>query len=94
MCRARLFCRREYDFESIPVLGPGHDGSTFGGSPLASRAALAVIAALEEERRLLINVTAGNVVRLLPPLVVSAADADRVVDLLHGAVLEFSAEGK
>ncbi|RLK48840.1 acetylornithine aminotransferase [Alkalispirillum mobile] len=115
------------------VFGPGSHGSTFGGNPLAARAALAVLDTLEDERLaeqaavqgrrmreafmqalgdrpevrevrglglmigieldrpcpelvgealeqgLLINVTAGSVVRLLPPLVISDEEADRIV---------------
>lgn len=44
------------------------------------------------DRQLLINVTAGSVVRLLPPLVLTDAEADRVVDevvtLIRAAVRE------
>ena len=36
--------------EAAQVLQPGHHGSTFGGNPLACRAALAVIDTLEKER--------------------------------------------
>jgi acetylornithine aminotransferase len=116
------------------VLGPGTHGSTFGGNPLASRAALAVLEVLETEdlaaraavlgdwmldgfrthlnglpgvlsirgrglmlgielarpcpelvnaalaHGLLINVTAGSVVRLLPPLIIDDAQAAQIVD--------------
>ena len=112
---------------------PGSHGSTFGGNPLAARAALAVIhfmkanqldrraaelggAMLDQLRRnlqgvsgvaevrgkglmlgielekdcgelvskaldqhLLINVTAGKVVRLLPPLIISDGEAEQIV---------------
>jgi acetylornithine/N-succinyldiaminopimelate aminotransferase len=115
---------------------PGSHGSTFGGNPLAARAALAVINVLEEQKlelrakelgnrlldgfkqsltaldrikeirgkglmlaieleqdctdlvalalkeNLLINVTAGNVIRLLPPLIMSDIEADDVVSKL------------
>ena len=115
---------------------PGSHGSTFGGNPLAARAALAVLDVLEQEglaeralelgrrllqglaktlrdvsgvrmirgrglmigielqqdcaalveralnERLLINVTAGNVVRLLPPLIISDQEADEIVSRL------------
>ena len=37
------------------------------------------LVALARERRLLINVTAGNVVRLVPPLVISEAEVDELV---------------
>lgn len=116
------------------VLQAGNHGSTFGGNPLACRAALAVIEVLRTdnlvaraaqlgdrilaglrqgldglsgvksvrgsglmigveldrpakdvlmhalERGLLINVTAERVVRLLPPLIYSDAQADQLVD--------------
>ncbi len=112
---------------------PGSHGSTFGGNPLASRAALAVIEYMTEnrlpervsrlgdvmlsrfqqelsaysavrdirgkglmigleldrdctelvshalQRNLLINVTAANVIRLLPPLTISEQDMDIIV---------------
>jgi acetylornithine aminotransferase len=115
---------------------PGNHGTTFGGNPLAMRAGLETLAAVEEEgllqnaaergaqiRRgleagltglagiteirgqglmigielhepcsalvgkaleagLLINVTADRVVRLLPPLVLRAEEADQIVSLL------------
>jgi len=114
------------------VLGPGSHGSTFGGNPLACRAALAVLDTIEQEhllaraeilgarllarfrealgglpgvrdirgrglmlgielespcaglvgaaleQRLLINVTAGRVIRLLPPLTLTDAEAERI----------------
>ena len=34
------------------------------------------------ERGLLINVTAENVIRLLPPLIISAQQIDQIVDIL------------
>ena len=125
------------------LLQPGSHGSTFGGNPLASAAALAVIdildrqdlaaraaaagrvmlerfsaglsdldevvairgkglmigielsgdcAALVEqalERRLLINVTAGRVVRLLPPLIISEEEMDQVIDTVCLLVRDF-----
>lgn len=119
--------------EAAATLTPGSHGSTFGGNPLAARAALAVLEVMREqrldlratelgatmlagfrerlgdqdgireirgkglmfgleleldcselvrlalERRLLINVTRGNVVRLLPPLIISDEEAEQVV---------------
>lgn len=41
------------------------------------------------ERGLLINVTADNVVRLLPPLIISDDEADRIVDEVSALVLAF-----
>lgn len=122
---------------------PGSHGSTFGGNPLASAAALATLAVIQEEnlcaragalgqsmRRkleqtlagnnrvreirnlglmigielqddapelpaqalqegLLVNVAAGKVVRLLPPLILTDADADAIVHKL-GKILNTS----
>ncbi|MEX0607216.1 MAG: aspartate aminotransferase family protein [Halofilum sp. (in: g-proteobacteria)] len=125
------------------VLGAGSHGTTFGGNPLACRAALAVLDTLEgdqltaraaglgahmrtrfEQRLagvegvkeirsrglmfgieldtdcgelmqraldagLLINVTAGNVVRLLPPLIISDDEAERIVEGVSALIREF-----
>jgi acetylornithine/N-succinyldiaminopimelate aminotransferase len=122
---------------------PGSHGSTFGGNPLASRAALAVIKVLEEQsldqraeelgnrllegfkqslstvngikeirgkglmlgieleqdcadlvglalnENLLINVTAGNVIRLLPPLIMTNVDADEIVSKLSKLLIKY-----
>jgi len=122
--------------EAGELFQPGSHGSTFGGNPLASRAALAVIDVLEGEQlaqraevlgnrllngfkqalkdvqgikeirgnglmlgieleqdapdlvalalkeKILINVTAGNVIRLLPPLVMTDSEADQIVAIL------------
>lgn len=127
---------------------PGSHGSTFGGNPLAARAALAVLDVLEQEAlaeraealgrrllrglaktfqgvsgvrtirgrglmigieltencaalveralqaRLLINVTAGNVIRLLPPLIISDQEADEIVSRLGPVVQDYLAESK
>lgn len=129
------------------VLQPGTHGSTFGGNPLAARAALAVIEVIERdglveraaalgqrlhdgfvarlggrsgvreirhnglmlgivldrdcpelvgtalEAGLLINVTAGSVVRLLPPLILSDAEADVLVDKLATLIETFLERG-
>ncbi len=125
---------------------PGNHGTTFGGNPLAMRAGLETLAAVEEEgllqnaaergeqiRRglearlaglsgiteirghglmigielrepcgalvgkaleagLLINVTADRVVRLLPPLVLRAEEADQIVSLLAPILRAFLQE--
>ncbi len=124
------------------VLGPGSHGTTFGGNPLATRAALAVIEAIGHddllnratelgerllkgfraaldgtpgireirgrglmigieldapcpelvekalEAGLLINVTAGSVVRLLPPLILTDDEADQLVSTLAPLIAE------
>ena len=128
--------------EAAAVLQPGNHGSTFGGNPLATRAALAVVNELtnsdlianaekmgtlmltsfqqrlegntrvntirgkglmlgielnndcgdlvEKGKQLgiLINVTAGNTIRLLPPLIIDREQAldivDKVVELIVG----------
>ena len=125
------------------MLQPGSHGSTFGGNPLASAAALAVIDILSEqgmagraaaagrvmlerfraqledldgvvairgkglmigielsgdcailveralERRLLINVTAGRVVRLLPPLIIPEDEMNHIIDTVCLLVRDF-----
>jgi acetylornithine aminotransferase len=122
---------------------PGNHGSTFGGNPLASTAALTTLTIIEQDRLLdhaatlgawikqqlqtrlnnlkgvvnvrgqglmlgieldkpcaalvqkalekglLINVTADNVVRLLPPLIFSQADAQLLLDTLCPLITEF-----
>jgi acetylornithine aminotransferase len=124
---------------------PGQHGSTYGGNPLACRAALAVLETMEKlalhkraatlgekllqalqtrladlpgvtevrgrglllgielekpcgeltklalAEGLLINVTADNVIRLLPPLVMSDSEADQLVDGLSKLVTRFLA---
>jgi len=125
------------------LIRPGKHGSTFGGNPLAARAALAVLDVLTEQkldlraaelgktmlsgfrsgldgvkgvvavrglgmmfgieldrdctelvemalsRHLLINVTAGNVVRILPPLIISDAEAAQIVDKVCQLIRDF-----
>jgi acetylornithine aminotransferase len=127
------------------LIRPGKHGSTFGGNPLACRAALAVIDVMERESMaaraaftgaelrsrlhqtlmgipavravrgrgmmigiefdrpcaelvtlaleegILINVTAGNVVRLLPPLVYGPVEVDMLMAALSKAVGRFVA---
>jgi len=122
---------------------PGTHGTTFGGNPLACRAALAVLETIERERLyeqaaamgeyllaslrerlhglksvveirgkglmvgielnrpcrelvaqglaqgLVINVTAGNVIRLLPPLIIERGEIDIIVDTLARLVRNF-----
>ena len=126
--------------EAARLFQPGNHGSTFGGNPLACRAALAVIEHLDTgklheraatlgqrmhdgltkqlhgvngvaqirskglmigieldrpcadvkskalERGVLVNVTAEKVVRLLPPLVISDADADNIVTVVSESI--------
>jgi acetylornithine aminotransferase len=43
------------------------------------------------EKRLLINVTAGSVIRLLPPLILNREEADRILDTIEVLVREFLA---
>ncbi len=124
------------------ILGPGTHGTTFGGNPLATRAALAVIETIGHDdllnraatlgkrildgfqtaladtpairdirgrglmigielespcpelvekaldAGLLINVTAGSVVRLLPPLILTDDEADQLVSTLAPLIAE------
>jgi acetylornithine aminotransferase len=132
--------------KAADILQPGNHGSTFGGNPLACRAALAVIDSMEQEglveranvlsqklldgfkarlagnphvadiraqglllgieldtpcaalvrealdTGLLINVTADKIIRLLPPLIISDAEADTIVDKVSTLVEAFIAE--
>jgi acetylornithine/N-succinyldiaminopimelate aminotransferase len=133
--------------EAAKLFQPGHHGSTYGGNPLASRAALAVIDVIEQDnyveraaelgeyflngfdqtldqvegvteirgkglmlaieldrpctelvrlcldKKLLINVTAGNVIRLLPPYVMNNEQADKVINIVSEAVKRFLQKG-
>ena len=130
--------------QAASLLQPGNHGSTFGGNPLATRAALATIAALEQqqladralqlgtkmlatfnealaddthvvsirgkglmlaieldspcsvlistalEQKLLINVTYDRIIRLLPPLIISDAEADQITDQVISLVKNFT----
>jgi acetylornithine aminotransferase len=44
------------------------------------------------EKQILINVTAGNVIRLLPPLVINSEEAEKIVSIVSELVIEFLAE--
>jgi len=128
------------------IFKPGNHGSTFGGNPLASTAALATLTIMEQdkllahteqlgawikqqlqsrlgdlqgvltvrgqglmlgieldracgvlvaqalEQGLLINVTVDSVIRLLPPLVFTEAEAQQMLDILCPLVTEFLAQ--
>jgi acetylornithine/N-succinyldiaminopimelate aminotransferase len=128
------------------VLGPGNHGSTFGGNPLAMRAAVETLNIIESDglmqnaasvgealkaslRRefaglpgvvevrgeglmigielarpcgalltraadagLLVSITADTVIRIVPPLILSAAEADEIVARLVPLVKAFLAE--
>ena len=125
------------------IFQPGNHGSTYGGNPLACRAALAVVETMQQEnlapraaalgktimqgftdrlhklagvkeirgkglmlgieldrpctelvkqaleQGLLINVTANSVVRLLPPLIISDAEAMRIVNDVSSLIENF-----
>jgi len=129
--------------KAAAVFGPGNHGSTFGGNPLACRAALTVLDVMEREQLpthaaemgayllsqfqhalgdidgivdirgqglligielkhdcaglvqqalaagLLINVTAGRVVRLLPPLILTRSQADQIITIITPLIRDF-----
>lgn len=131
--------------KAAQVFQPGNHGSTFGGNPLASRAALAVIETIEKNdlitraaelgqyfidefsktladldgitdirgkglmlaielekpcaelvkaclaQGILINVTANNVVRLLPPYIMTNEQADKVIEIVSQQIRAFLA---
>lgn len=130
--------------KAASVFQPGHHATTFGGSPLACAAGLAVNKALIDEGLLenahtlglkvleglqealqncehvveirgqgmligvelsmpcgellerarnlgiLINIAAGNVVRLLPPLTLKEAEADTIIEIVSKIISEFN----
>ena len=49
------------------------------------------LAALALAQGLIINITAGNVIRLLPPLIFTHQDADMLIDKLSALVIHFVA---
>ena len=129
--------------EAAKLFQPGHHGSTYGGNPLVTSAALAVIETCEKnnldqraaelsekivagfkdklndldavvdirakglmigiqldrpcaelvkaglDAGILINVTAGDVVRLLPPLIISDEQADQIVNMVSNLIRTF-----
>jgi acetylornithine aminotransferase len=131
--------------KAAEMMQPGSHGSTFGGNPLACRAAITVLEVLEQEdlvaraavlgehflagftvalaglkgvtairgrglmigieldrpcaelvgkaleQGLLINVTADRVIRLLPPLITTAKQADIIIEQVSELVSEFLA---
>ena len=132
--------------EAAKLFQPGHHGSTYGGNPLVTSAALAVIETCEKDNLaeratklnekilsgfkeqlkdldavveirgkglmigiqldrpcaelvkagldagILINVAAGDVVRLLPPLIISDGQADKIVTMVSELVRAFIEE--
>lgn len=132
--------------EAAKVFGPGNHGTTFGGNPLAMRAALETIATIESDKLmehaaqlgnflidslrsqlgalpgvkevrgqglmigvelmmpcaelvkramkqgLLINVTNDTVIRLLPPLIFTRAQAEQLLEILVPLVKSFLTE--
>ena len=132
--------------EAAKLFQPGNHGSTYGGNPLVTSAALAVIKTCEQDKLavraaslsdkivagfkdnlkdldaiveirakglmigiqldrpcaelvkagldagILINVTAGDVVRLLPPLIISDEQADQIVKMVSELIRDFIEE--
>lgn len=131
---------------ATPLFGLGNHGSTFGGNPLGTAVALAVVSELEallpsidaraeqlcmrlratlagfsqvkdvrhlglmigipldrdcgelvdiaREQGLLINVTAGSVIRLLPPLIIDTAEIEQLCERLARSLTLFFNTGK
>ena len=131
--------------KAATLFQPGNHGSTYGGNPLVTAAALAVIKTCEQDKLaaraaslsdkmvadfkdslkdldavveirakglmigiqldrpcaelvkagldagILINVTAGDVVRLLPPLIISDEQADQIVKMVSELIRNFIA---
>lgn len=131
--------------KAATLFQPGHHGSTYGGNPLVTSAALAVIETCENDKLddratalsekivsgfkdklkdnksvvdirakglmiavqldrpcaelvkagldagILINVTAGDVIRLLPPLIITDEQADKIVELVSELISKFVA---
>ena len=131
--------------KAATLFQPGHHGSTYGGNPLVTSAALAVIETCEGNKLaeratalsekiisgfkeslkdidaiveirakglmigiqldrpcaelvkagldagILINVTAGDVVRLLPPLIITDEQADKIVEMVSELIAKFVA---
>ena len=129
--------------EAAKLFQPGHHGSTYGGNPLVTSAALAVIETCDKDNLaeraeklnqkilsgfidnlkdidavveirgkglmigiqldrpcaelvktgldagILINVTAGDVIRLLPPLIISDEQADQIVKMVSDLIRSF-----
>ena len=44
------------------------------------------------QNKVLINVTSGNVIRLLPPLVMTAEEANQMVDMVSRLIIDFIAK--
>jgi len=131
--------------KAATLFQPGHHGSTYGGNPLVTSAALAVIETCEKnnlaeraamlsekiitgfkenlkdidavidirskglmigiqldrpcaelvkaglDAGILINVTAGDVVRLLPPLIITDEQADKIITMVSELIRKFVA---
>jgi len=129
--------------KAATLFQPGHHGSTYGGNPLVTSAALAVIETCEKDKLaaratalsekivsgfkeklkdnnavvdirakglmialqldrpcaelvktgldagILINVTAGDVIRLLPPLIITDEQADKIVEMVSKLIFDF-----
>ncbi len=59
------------------------------GVVMTEEAAIAVVAGAQE-RRLLVNRTGGNVVRMLPPLTVSDSEIDQALDILEQSLAAYA----
>jgi len=80
VCSGALAVIRTLETEEIPSRA----------ASLATRMLERFRETLALEARLLINVTAGNVIRLLPPLILSETEADELVDRVCRLIEAFS----
>ncbi len=79
-----LFARLRALADRMPVITDVRGAGLFAGLELAVDAAPVIDAA--RERGLLVNRTAGTVVRLLPPYIVTERDVDEAVEILASAL--------
>lgn len=85
-----LKARLAQELAGVPGVAEVRGRGLMLGIELARPCGVLALRALEAG--LLINVTRDRVIRLLPPLVLSRAEADRIVDILAPLIRQFLAE--